>query len=226
MIEFFAFARDVLPDLLAGVRLTILISIVALAIGFVIGLPLAVLRIHGPVWIKRLIFAYLTLFRGTPLLVQLFVVYYGLPQMGISFSRMTAAFITLGMHSSAYQAEYFRGAIAAVGAGQMRAARAIGMSRGRALRHIILPQALRLALPAWSNEMVSMIKYTAVIFLIAVPDLMGQAKMISSRMFMPVQTYILVALIYLALVGLASLALYVIDKNLSIPGLSISVKTR
>ena len=224
MIEFLSYSQQILPDLLAGTRLTILVTFVALVIGFVIGLPLALLRINAPAWLNRLIFGYLTFFRGTPLLVQLFVVYYGLPQLGISFSRLPAAFITLGLHSSAYQAEYFRGAIQAVGAGQMQAARAVGMSRRKAMRHIILPQALRLAIPAWSNEMIAMIKYTAVIFLIAVPDLMGQAKMISSRMFTPVPTYILVAAIYLVLVGIASLVLHVFSRKLAIPGLSVDVE--
>jgi polar amino acid transport system permease protein len=224
MIEFITYAWKILPDLLDGAKLTVMLALIALAIGFVIGLPLAVLRINGGVWINRLVFGYLTLFRGTPLLVQLFIVYYGLPQFGINFSRLTAACITLGLHSSAYQAEYFRGAMMAVGAGQMKAARAIGMSRRQAVRYIILPQAFRLAIPAWSNEMVSMIKYTAVIFLIAVPDLMGQAKMISSRLFTPVPTYIIVAIIYLIMVGIASYGLHLFSKKLAVPGLSVELE--
>lgn len=224
MTEFIAYALQVLPALLEGTRLTILVTFVALAIGFAIGLPLALLRLNAPAGLRHLVFAYLTFFRGTPLLVQLFVVYYGLPQLGLSLPRLTAAFITLGLHSSAYQAEYFRGAIQAVGAGQMQAARAIGMSRWKAMRHIILPQALRLAIPAWSNEMIAMIKYTAVIFLIAVPDLMGQAKMLSSRLFTPVSTYILVALIYLVLVGIASLGLHLFSRKLAIPGLRVALE--
>ena len=94
---------------------------------------------------------------------------------------MTAAYVTLALNSSAYQAEYFRGGFQAVGRGQMIAARAIGMTRKKAILHIVLPQALRLAVPAWTNEFISMVKYTAVVFLIAVPDLMNKAKMISSQ---------------------------------------------
>ena len=224
MVEFITYAIDILPELLDGARLTIFLTFISLTIGFVIGLPLAVLRISGGIWINRLVFGYLTLFRGTPLLVQLFLVYYGLPQFGISFSRIAAACITLGLHSSAYQAEYFRGAMMAVGSGQMKAARAIGMSRNRAILHIILPQAFRLAIPAWSNEMVAMIKYTAVIFLIAVPDLMGQAKIISSQLFTPVPTYIIVAIIYLIMVGIASYALHLLSEKLAVPGLSVELE--
>jgi polar amino acid transport system permease protein len=224
MTEFFLFAKDALPELIDGAQVTITLTLGALFLGFVIGLPLAVLRTSGGPWINRLVMGYLTLFRGTPLLVQLFVVYYGLPELGISFSRMAAAYLTLGLNSSAYQAEYFRGAIQAVGSGQMKAARAIGMSKWSALRYIILPQAFRLAIPAWSNEMISMVKYTAVVFLIAVPDLMGQAKIISSRLFAPISTYILVALIYFVLVGLASLMLHLLSKHLAIPGVSIEME--
>jgi polar amino acid transport system permease protein len=164
---------------------------------------------------------YINLFRGTPLLVQLFLVYFGLPDLGLTLTRMTAAYMTLALNSGAYQAEYFRGALQSVGRGQMTAARAIGMSRVKAIRHIILPQALRLVLPAWSNEMISMIKYTAVVFLIAVPDLMGHAKILSSRYFMPIQTYLLVAVIYLILVGAASLILRMIGRRLETPGLAL-----
>ena len=224
MFEFIAYAGEILPDLLEGTKLTVLLTLIALGIGFGIGLPLAILRISGGKLINRLIFGYLTLFRGTPLLVQLFLVYYGLPQFGITFSRLTAACITLGLHSSAYQAEYFRGAMMAVSSGQMKAARAIGMSRSQAIRHIILPQAFRLVIPAWSNEMVAMIKYTAVIFLIAVPDLMGQAKMISSRLFTPVPTYIIVAIIYLIMVGIATFGLHLLGKKLAVPGLTADFK--
>ena len=112
----------------------------------------------------------------------------------------------------------------AVGSGQMKAARAIGMSRNRAILHIILPQAFRLAIPAWSNEMVAMIKYTAVIFLIAVPDLMGQAKIISSQRFTPVPTYIIVAIIYLIMVGIASYALHLLSEKLAVPGLAVELE--
>src|SRR5512138_1584269 len=171
----------VVPGLLAGTRITLQYAVVALAVGFVIGLAVALARVYGPAWLARTLGAYVVLFRGTPLLVQLFVVYYGLPDVGLTLTRFMAAVLTLGLNSGAYQAEYFRGGIQAVGQGQMVAARAIGMSRRTAIQHIILPQAFRLAIPSWSNEMISMVKYTSVVFLIAVPDLMGQAKANAGR---------------------------------------------
>jgi polar amino acid transport system permease protein len=219
MNEFFTFFQTVIPELLQGTRITLKIAGGALAIGVAVGLPAALVRVYGHRWLQRIVSAYINIFRGTPLLVQLFVVYYGLPDFGLTFSRLTAAYLTLGLNSSAYQAEYFRGAIQSVDTRQMVAARAIGMSRFKAIRYIVLPQAFRLVLPSWSNEMIAIIKYTAVVFLIAVPDLMGKAKMVSSRYFAPISTYIIVALIYLVIVGLAALVLRYVGKRFETPGL-------
>jgi len=226
MHEFFAYAAIALPDMLRGTLVTLEITAGSLAIGLAIGLPMALVRVYGGKLLQPLCTAYLTIFRGTPLLVQLFVVYYGLPEAGISFSRMGSAFFTLGCNSAAYQCEYFRGALLSVPQGQMKAARAIGMSRLSGIRHIVLPQALRLVIPAWSNEFIAMVKYTAVIFLIAVPDLMGEAKMLSSQHFAPIPTYLLVALIYLVLVGIMSLMLHMVQKKLAVPGLDFTAEAR
>jgi len=224
MVEFIAFAAEFLPSLLNGAVITIRITFVAIVCGFLIALPLSTLRAYGPKWLQPFLLCYINLFRGTPLLVQLFLVYYGLPDFGIAFERMTAACLTLALNSSAYQAEYFRGAIQAVSTGQMTAARAIGMSKYKAVIHIVMPQALRLVVPVWSNEFISMVKYTAVVFLIAIPDLMGTAKMISSQQFAPVFTYILVAIIYLVLVGISNTFMYYTNKALAIPGLNLKMQ--
>lgn len=224
MIEFIAFAREFLPDMLNGTLITIKITFVSIIFGFLIALPLSMLRVYGPRRLQYFLLGYINLFRGTPLLVQLFLVYYGLPDLGITFERMTAAYLTLALNSSAYQAEYFRGAIQAVSGGQMTAARAIGMSKYTAIINIVMPQALRLVVPVWSNEFISMIKYTAVIFLIAIPDLMGTAKIISSQQFAPVFSYLLAAIIYLVLVGFSSLLIYYTNRALAIPGLNIEMQ--
>ncbi|ACN15139.1 GlnP5 [Desulforapulum autotrophicum HRM2] len=226
MNEFLAYAAMALPEMLQGTVITLKLTAGALLIGILIGLPLSLVRVYGGKLLQPFCSAYLTLFRGTPLLVQLFVVYYGLPELGISFSRMTAAFLTLGCNSAAYQCEYFRGAIQAVSKGQMRAARGIGMSKLQGIRHIILPQALRLVIPAWSNEFIAMVKYTAIVFLIAVPDLMSRAKILSSQNFAPIQTYILVALIYLVLVGTLSLGLHFVQQRLAVPGFDFGQDAR
>lgn len=224
MDAFFVFLQRTAPELIAGTRITLQLTLVALGLGVLFGLPAALLRVYGGSLTRRLAIGFIELFRGTPLLVQLFLVYYGLPDLGLTLSRLAAAFITLGLNSGAYQAEYFRGAIQAVGSGQMVAARAIGMSRLQAIRYIILPQALRLALPAWSNEAVSMIKYTAVVFLIAVPDLMGQAKILAGRYFNPIEIYLSVALIYIVLVFIATQIMSAIERKMRTPGLELEIE--
>lgn len=221
MEEFTIFLERVGPDFIQGTRITIQLTLVALALGFVAGLPAALGRVYGNRWLSWLATAYIELFRGTPLLVQLFVVYYGLPDFGLTLSRFGAAYVTLGLNSGAYQAEYFRGAIQAIGSGQMTAARAIGMSKLKAIRYIILPQALRLALPAWSNEAVAMVKYTAIVFLIAVPDLMTKAKILAGRYFNPIEVYISVAIIYIILVAIASVVMRAVERRLETPGLEL-----
>ena len=218
------YLQRVAPDLLEGMIVSLELTLVALSLGVLAGLPAALARVYGGTWMRRLAIAYIEIFRGTPLLVQLFIVYYGLPDLGITLSRLTAAFITLGLNSGAYQAEYFRGAIQAVGSGQMIAARAIGMTRIQAIRYIILPQALRLVLPAWSNEAISMVKYTAVVFLIAVPDLMGKAKILAGRYFNPIEMYLTVALIYIFLVAVATWLMRTVENKLQTPGLELEVE--
>lgn len=217
------FARFAEP-LWTGTVLTVQITLVGLLLGFLIGLPAALIRVYAAPWLRWIAVLYIELFRGTPVLVQLFIVYFGLPDLGITLSRLTAAYIAMGLNSGAYQAEYFRGAIQAIGSGQMRAARAIGMSRGKAIRYIVLPQALRLVIPAWSNEPVALMKTSAVAFLIAVPDLMGQGKIIAARTYDPITSYLAVAIIYVALVALLMLALQWLERRLRIPGAEVEVQ--
>ncbi len=221
MEAFTIFLQRIGPDLIRGTGVTLQMTTGALVLGIIIGLPVGLARVYGNKWLSRLMQAYIAIFRGTPLLIQLFVVYYGLPDVGLTFSRLAAAFITLGLNSGAYQAEYLRGALQAVGEGQMTAARAIGMSKFKAIFYIILPQALRLVIPAWSNEMISMIKYTSVVFLIAVPDLMGQAKILAGRYYNPIEIYLAVAVVYLVLVAAATLLLNALEDRLRIPGLQM-----
>lgn len=220
MQAFLDLLNNVTPGLLQGTVITLQIAAVSLLLGLAIGLPVGVGRVYGPVWVQRVLGAYITLFQGTPLLIQLFVVYYGLPDLGLTFGRMEAAFLTLGLNSGAYQAEYLRGALQSVSEGQMTAARAIGMSKWQAIRSIILPQALRLVLPAWSNEVIAMLKNTAVVFVIAVPDLMTQAKNLSSRYFAPIPIYMTVAVFYIILVGAVYLILRQVERKVQIPGLT------
>jgi polar amino acid transport system permease protein len=180
MSDFFSFFLRFLPDMLRGAGMTVLLTLEGLAAGFILGLLTALARTYGGKFWRGVAVGYIELFRGTPLLVQLFLIYYGLPGLGITLSRELSAFLALGFNSGAYQAEYLRGSLLAIGDGQMMAGRSIGMSRWKTIWYIILPQALRLAIPAWSNEPVSLLKSTGVVFLIAIPELMTKAKAIAA----------------------------------------------
>ncbi len=226
MREWFEFFQSILPNFIQGAKVTLQLTFGGLLLGFVIGLPAAVLRVYGGKRLSWLAVAYIELFRGTPILVQLFVIYFGLPDLGITMTRMGAAVLAMGLNSGAYQAEYFRGAIQAVGGGQMMAARAIGMSRFKSIRHIILPQALRLVIPAWSNEPISLLKASSVAFLIAVPDLMTTAKAIVVKTYDPIGTYLAVAVVYLVLVYVLNIFLELAEKNLQIPGFKLDAQQR
>lgn len=214
------------PPFVSGSITTLQVTFAAVGLGIVIGLPLALIRLFGPRPAGFLANAYIEVFRGTPLLVQLFVMYYGLPSYGIVFDPLTAAVLTLGMNSGGYQAELYRGAIQSVDAGQVTAARAIGMSQMQAMRYIVLPQALRAVLPSWSNELVGVMKGTAVVFLISVQDLMGEAKIIFGRTFDPIQAYSVVAVVYLVLIGATVILLGALERRLRLPALDVGTDRR
>ena len=224
MIAFFEFFVRFLPDMLKGAGITILLTAEGLSAGFVLGLLASLARGYGNKFIRGLAVSYIELFRGTPLLMQLFIIYYGLPGLGITFSREWCAFLALGLNSGAYQAEYLRGSLIAIGDGQMMAGRSIGMSRAKTIWYVILPQALRLAIPAWSNEPVSLLKSTAVVFLIAVPELMAKAKSIAAQTYDPIGTYLAVALVYLAMVYLLDAFLRWVERASRIPGFEMEGK--
>lgn len=233
-----AFWDMIWPAMGEGLVVTLKLSAGALVIGFLIGLPVALARVYGPRWLRAIATAYVDILRGTPLLVQLFFVYYGLadpdlnrllvsiglPDGLLVLPAMTAAYIGLGLNSGAYQAEYFRGAIQAIGSGQMIAARALGMTRLQAIIHIVLPQAMRIVVAPWSNEAAYMVKYTSVVSLIAVPDLFGRTRRIMSRHYNQMTMLPFVGLIYLILVLLITWGMGKIEKRVEIPGLEIEVE--
>jgi polar amino acid transport system permease protein len=224
MSNFFEFFIKFLPNLLRGAAITLLLTAEGLAIGFMLGLATALARTYGNKFWKGLAIGYTELFRGTPLLVQLFLLYYGLPGLGITLSREWAALLAIGLNSGAYQAEYLRGSILAIGEGQMMAGRAIGMSKWQAVFNVILPQALRFAIPAWANEPVSLLKSTAVVFLIAVPELMARAKAIAAKTYDPISSYIAVALVYLVMVYVLDIFLKWMERAVRIPGFEVEGK--
>lgn len=229
------FWQMIWPGLGEGLVVTLKLSVGALVIGFLIGLPVALIRVYAPKPLRRIATAYVDIIRGTPLLVQLFFVYYGIADPGINrllvnlglpdgllvLDAMTAAYLALGLNSGGYQAEYFRGAIQSIGSGQMVAARALGMTRFQAIANIILPQALRVAVAPWSNEAAYMVKYTSVVSLIAVSDLFGQARRVMSRYYNQMTMLPFVGLIYLMIVLLITWLMHYVERATEIPGLEM-----
>jgi polar amino acid transport system permease protein len=149
----------------------------------------------------------------------MFIIYLGLPDIGIVLRPLVAASISISLNTAAYQAEYFRGAILSVESGQMAAARSLGMSKLKAVHKIVLPQALRLAIPQWSNEVILELKMTSIAFAIGVSELMAQAKAIGFRTFRYIEIFVVVAIIYLIIVTFFSTLLDVAERKLKIPGM-------
>lgn len=219
VITMFEWLVEYMPQLLKGFIVTLQLAGIGLAIGSVLGLTLAIIRVYGNRIISIVAAFYVEVVRGTPLLVQIFLIYYGF-FMGLGIDRFIAAFLAIGLNSAAYQAEYFRGAIESVSKGQMIAARSIGMSKIQSILHVILPQSLRLVLPAWSNEAAYLPKYTVVAFTIGVMDLLAQAKgLVGWYVPKPFEVYTIVALIFLVLISSMSTFLDKLYKKFKIPGL-------
>jgi polar amino acid transport system permease protein len=128
-MEWLQLLQRFFSDFMRGAAVTLELTAVGLTLGFVLGLLLALAKVYAPRWLSNIATAYIELFRGTPLLVQLFLIYYGLPSLGITLSQTLSAYLALGLNSAAYQAEYLRGAIQAIGPSQMMAGRSIGLSR-------------------------------------------------------------------------------------------------
>ncbi|HWL71638.1 MAG TPA: amino acid ABC transporter permease [Geminicoccus sp.] len=187
------------PELLTAALATLQLALGALLLGLVLGLLLALARLGGNPLLGRLAGIYIEIFRGTPALLQLFIIYFGLAAIGVTFSSFQAAVIGLGLNAAAYLAEIYRAGLEAVPKGQTEAAQAIGMTRGQVLAWIVLPQALRVVLAPIGNVAISLLKDTSVASLIAAPDLMLRAQDLSSQYFMPLEIYLIVGAMYFAL---------------------------
>ena len=214
------------PLLLEGLRNTLLLTCISYIIGLILGLGLSILRVYGPLWVKAIVATYIEIFRGTPMVVQLFLIYYSLPSIGVRLDPFTSAIIAIGLNSGAYQAEYFRSAIGSISLGQWEAALSIGMKRATAIRTIIIPQVFRVALPALTNEIIYLLKYSSIAYFITVPELVYTGKIIGTRTFMYLQVYTVIAIIYVIFSLLFSELFFRVEKRISIPGISISTTLR
>jgi polar amino acid transport system permease protein len=190
------FLADILPYLLRGAVTTVQLTVVSMALALVAGLVLALMRLSRSRPFRLLSGAYIEIIRGTPLLVQLFIIYYGLPQYGIRLEAFAAGVIGLSMNYSAYLAEVYRAGILAIDKGQWEAGGSIGLSRAALLQYIIVPQAARIVLPPVGNYFISMLKDSALVSTISIIELMRAAQLRVAITFRAMDIYLVVALIY------------------------------
>jgi len=188
--------REAAPRMLEGAGYTLLFAVAAMLGGLLLGFPTAVMRVAPWAPLRWPAALYVSAFRGTPLLVQLFVIYYGLPSIGIEFTPVTAGILALSLNAGAYLSESLRGAILGVPEGQWRAGFSLGLSWPQALGYVILPQGVRMAVPAMSNTLISLIKDTSLVSVITMTELMLTTKELIAVSFRPLPLYLAAACIY------------------------------
>ncbi|HVP23658.1 MAG TPA: amino acid ABC transporter permease [Conexivisphaerales archaeon] len=210
---------DYIPFLLSGFLETALLTAGGLALGFVIGVALAFAEVFLPRWAGAPASAVEQVLRGIPLLVMFLLLYLGLPSFGIILSPEVAAVVGLGLRSGGYQSQIFRSALGSIGVGQSEAALSIGLGRFEAYREILLPQALRISIPSWSNEFTVVLKDTSLAYSIGVSEIMARASNIIALTLQPLQVYLIVAAVYLVATIIINRGMNSIYEKLKIPGL-------
>ena len=206
-----------LPELLKGTVVTIEVTAAAFLLSAVLGLLVGIIRLNPA---RRVLYgiasAYVAFIRGTPLLVQLFLLFFGLPQFGILLPAILCGVIGLGIYSGSYVSEVVRGAIQSIDRGQMEAARSLGMSYREAMWEVVLPQAFRRMLPPLGNETIALIKNSALVSLLTIDDVMREGQRIISTSFRALEVYLAVALIYFILTNAATWILRQIEKRMTV----------
>ena len=197
----FTIIIDSLPSLLKATLMTIFLAGISIIIALVIGFFTAIIRILKIKVLNEIASTYVSVMRGTPLLVQIFVIYYGLPQVGIALDPISSGILALSLNAGAYLSESFRASILAVDNGQMEAAVSMGMTYPQALKRIILPQSLRIAIPTLSNSFIVLIKDTSLVSVITVTELLQMSSLIIAKTFEPLTIYLIAAAIYWVLIS-------------------------
>lgn len=209
---------QLLPALNKGLMVSLALIIPASILGFIAGVALGCARSFGPRWLRRLGDAYTALLRGVPLAIQLMLIYYALPKLGIYFDPYGAALTSFILCTAAYQSEYIRGALLSIRRGQILAAQALGFSNFQTIIWIIIPQAARRALPGCGNEIIYLIKYSSLAYLVTCMELMGEGKVVASDTFRFTEVFFTVGLYYLAMVSFATWLLHALEEKYRIPG--------
>lgn len=198
-VSFVQFSVEHFPDFLKAAGLTVEITLLTFGIGLVLGTILAFMRISKSRVLQVFATGYIELFRGTPLMVQLYFIYFGLPDMGLKFNQFQAAVIAISLNEAAYIAELVRGAIQSIDKGQMEAARSLGMSYSQAMRRVIVPQSFRRLLPPLVNEIVALTKNTSLVSVLGLAELTLMGKRLQNTLAIVWPTWFWVALFYMVM---------------------------
>jgi len=217
------FIIEHLPMILRGFLVTVQMTFFGIVVGLALGILLAIGDLYGGRIASMMIKFYVEFFRGSPLIIQLFIFYFSIPNLlNILIDNYTVGLLIFALNSAAYQKGYIKGAMESVFEDQMTAALSLGLSRAQAIRHVVLPQALRIVIPAWSNEFSSLTKSTAALLVIAVPDLTSNLKAIASWTWRILETYAFGALIYLFWISVVMKLLDILYNRVKIPGIEVT----
>lgn len=209
---------ELMPALNRGLMTTLALVIPAAVMGFAGGVALGCARVFGGPWLRRCGNILVAVVRGVPLAVQLMMIYYALPMIGVYFEAYGAALTSFTLCSAAYHSEYVRGALLSIRQGQIRAALALGMTTLQTVIWIVVPQAARRALPGCGNEIVYLVKYSSLAYLVTCMELMGEGKVVASDTFRFTEVFLAVGLYYLVLVTIATWFLHWVERRTAIPG--------
>lgn len=207
---------DIFPSLLNGLQTTLQLFLITLVISLPLGILLAVARVYGPAVIGHLIRAYVYVMRGTPLLLQLMFVFFGLPLSGIVLGRFSAAIITFTLNYAAYFSELFRGGILSIPSGQFEAIHILNIGSSRGFRRIIFPQMMRTVLPSIGNEVISLVKDTSLIYILGIGELL-RAGQIAANTYASLVPFLAVGLFYMAITALLTFILDKVEERLVLP---------
>ncbi len=217
-------SNRVIPNLNEGLLLSLGLIVPASLIGGFIGVIMGVLRVFASLCVRRVVDFIVAVIRGVPLTVQLMFLYFGLPNLPglkLYLSPYAAALIGFIVCTASYQSEYVRGALLSIHQGQIKAAQALGMTRWQTILSVIVPQAVRRALPGCGNEIIYLVKYSSLAYIVTCIELTGEAKILVSRTFRPTEVYLIAACYYLLMVTVATWLLAKLEKALSIPGFGV-----
>jgi polar amino acid transport system permease protein len=211
----FSFLQKYYGFFIDGTSITLFLSFFGVVLGVVLGIFLALMKLSKNILLKSFASAYIELVRGTPLLVQLYIIYYGLPKLvGLDFGDITLGIVAISLNSAAYVGEIIRAGIQSIDKGQMEAARSLGMPHKMAMTNIIIPQAFKNILPALGNEFIVLIKESSIVSVVGIHDLMYNADTVRGNTYLPFEPLVIAALIYFVITFILSKLLSLLERRM------------